>query len=39
MFEPLQPQRQKLPIAQYREQIVEILEHHQVLVLSGETGW
>jgi len=39
MFELLQPQRRSLPIAQYREQILEALDHHQVLVLSGETGW
>jgi len=39
MFESLQPQRQSLPISQYREQILETLDRHQVLVLSGETGW
>lgn len=35
---PLKQQRQTLPIATYRQQIVETLEQHQVLVLSGETG-
>ncbi|CAG7847697.1 ATP-dependent RNA helicase Dhx29; AltName: Full=DEAH box protein 29 [Serendipita indica DSM 11827] len=30
--------RQTLPIAAYRQEIIETLEHHQVLVLSGETG-
>lgn len=34
----IQPQRQKLPIAAYRQEIVDTLEKHQVLVLSGETG-
>jgi ATP-dependent RNA helicase DHX29 len=28
-----------LPIAEYREEIIQILENSQVLVLSGETGW
>ncbi|XP_006454441.1 hypothetical protein AGABI2DRAFT_182424 [Agaricus bisporus var. bisporus H97] len=31
-------QRESLPIAKYRNNIIEILEHNQVLVLSGETG-
>ncbi|KAJ8084151.1 hypothetical protein PM082_002918 [Marasmius tenuissimus] len=30
--------RNKLPIAQYRDEIINILEESQVLVLSGETG-
>jgi hypothetical protein len=34
-----QAQRRKLPISQYRDQIVDCLETSQVLVLSGETGW
>ncbi|KAJ3571585.1 hypothetical protein NP233_g3653 [Leucocoprinus birnbaumii] len=37
-YQEMLPQRQSLPIARYREQIVEMLEHNQVLVLSGETG-
>lgn len=37
-YQEMLPQRQSLPIAQYREHIVEMLEHNQVLVLSGETG-
>jgi hypothetical protein len=28
-----------LPIAQFRQEIVSTIEHSQVLVLSGETGW
>ncbi|GLB36275.1 putative P-loop containing nucleoside triphosphate hydrolase protein [Lyophyllum shimeji] len=31
-------QRNSLPIAEYRETIVQMLEQSQVLVLSGETG-
>ncbi|KZT74762.1 P-loop containing nucleoside triphosphate hydrolase protein [Daedalea quercina L-15889] len=31
-------QREQLPIAEYRNDIVEALETYQVLVLSGETG-
>jgi len=34
-----QEQRKQLPIFQYREKIIEMLEESQVLVLSGETGW
>ena len=32
-------QRNKLPIAPFRDEIVQKLETSQVLVLSGETGW
>lgn len=28
-----------LPIAAYRQSIIEMLEMSQVIVLSGETGW
>jgi len=35
----MQSQRNKLPIAQYRNEIMQQLETSQVLVLSGETGW
>ena len=35
----VQSQRLRLPIASYRDQIVQTLETSQVLVLSGETGW
>ena len=35
----VQSQRNKLPIAQYREEIIQTLDTSQVLVLSGETGW
>ncbi|KAI0318481.1 P-loop containing nucleoside triphosphate hydrolase protein [Amylostereum chailletii] len=31
-------ERNTLPIAQYRQSIVDTLEHSQVMVLSGETG-
>ncbi|ETW87318.1 hypothetical protein HETIRDRAFT_413634 [Heterobasidion irregulare TC 32-1] len=31
-------QRNQLPIAQYRDQIISTLESSQILVLSGETG-
>jgi ATP-dependent RNA helicase DHX29 len=34
----LKHQRQTLPIAAYRQHIVQTLEDNQVLVLSGETG-
>lgn len=34
-----QAQRNSLPIAKYREEIISILETSQVMVLSGETGW
>lgn len=34
-----QRQRTQLPIAQYRSEIIKMLEHSQVMVLSGETGW
>lgn len=35
----VQSQREKLPIARFRDEIVQKLETSQVLVLSGETGW
>jgi hypothetical protein len=35
----MQSERNKLPIAQYRNEIMQTLETAQVLVLSGETGW
>jgi ATP-dependent RNA helicase DHX29 len=35
----VQSQRENLPIARFRNEIVQILETSQVLVLSGETGW
>lgn len=34
-----QAQRNILPIAAYRNEIVMSLQQHNVLVLSGETGW
>lgn len=35
----VQSQRNRLPIAPFRNEIVQTLETSQVLVLSGETGW
>ncbi|KAF9456536.1 P-loop containing nucleoside triphosphate hydrolase protein [Collybia nuda] len=37
-YQEMLPQRNSLPIAQYRQEILQILERSQVLVLSGETG-
>ncbi|KAG5654782.1 hypothetical protein H0H81_003790 [Sphagnurus paluster] len=37
-YQEMLPQRNSLPIAAYREEIIQILEQSQVLVLSGETG-
>ncbi|KAI9445226.1 P-loop containing nucleoside triphosphate hydrolase protein [Lactarius indigo] len=38
LYKEMLSQRNKLPIAQYRDRIVECLGASQVLVLSGETG-
>ncbi|XP_037292738.1 probable ATP-dependent RNA helicase DHX35 [Manduca sexta] len=35
---PMESQRQKLPVFQYRNHILYLLEKHQTLVLIGETG-
>lgn len=35
---PLTAQRQKLPVFQYRNHILYLLEKYQTLVLIGETG-
>ncbi|TFK30567.1 pre-mRNA-splicing factor ATP-dependent RNA helicase prp22 [Coprinopsis marcescibilis] len=37
-YQEMLVQRNSLPIAHYRETIIDLLEHNQVLVLSGETG-
>lgn len=37
-YKDMLPQREKLPIARFRAEIVQTLEASQVLVLSGETG-
>ncbi|KAG6846024.1 hypothetical protein H0H87_011072 [Tephrocybe sp. NHM501043] len=37
-YQEMLTQRNKLPIAVYRDKILDILEQSQVLVLSGETG-
>ena len=34
----LAAQRQKLPIARYKDHILYLLEKHQVVVIVGETG-
>jgi hypothetical protein len=34
-----QYQRNRLPIARYRDEIISHLNQSQILVLSGETGW
>lgn len=35
----MQVHRNQLPIAAYRNEIINTLETSQILVLSGETGW
>ena len=35
---PLQTQRERLPIYNYRREILYLIEKHQVLILTGETG-
>ncbi|KAJ7446519.1 P-loop containing nucleoside triphosphate hydrolase protein [Mycena galericulata] len=37
-YQEMLAQRNLLPIAEYRNEIIQILEESQVLVLSGETG-
>ena len=37
-YQAMLPQRQSLPIASFRQQIIDTLETSQVVVLSGETG-
>jgi ATP-dependent RNA helicase DHX29 len=37
-YQTMLEQRQKLPIASFRQQIIETLDASQVVVLSGETG-
>ncbi|KAF8641157.1 hypothetical protein AX17_000792 [Amanita inopinata Kibby_2008] len=37
-YQKMLPQRQQLPISQYKQIILDMLETSQVLVLSGETG-
>ncbi|KAF8496667.1 P-loop containing nucleoside triphosphate hydrolase protein [Gautieria morchelliformis] len=37
-YQQMLAQRNSLPIAQYREEIISTLEKSQVMVLSGETG-
>lgn len=32
------PQRQSLPIYKFRQHILDVLDHNQIFVLSGETG-
>ncbi|CAG9573050.1 unnamed protein product [Danaus chrysippus] len=35
---PLESQRQKLPVFQYRNHILYLMEKYQTLILIGETG-
>ncbi|KAG8712172.1 hypothetical protein FRC09_020158, partial [Ceratobasidium sp. 395] len=37
-YQEMLPKRNELPIASFRSKIIESLDHHQVIVLSGETG-
>jgi ATP-dependent RNA helicase DHX29 len=37
-YQAMLPQRQSLPIASFRQQIIDTLEDSQIVVLSGETG-
>ncbi|CAN1305666.1 Pre-mRNA-splicing factor ATP-dependent RNA helicase DEAH1 [Linum perenne] len=37
-FEKLQEDRKTLPMYQYREELLEAIKNHQVLVIVGETG-
>jgi ATP-dependent RNA helicase DHX29 len=37
-YQAMLPQRQSLPIASFRQQIIDTLETSQIVVLSGETG-
>ncbi|GMF61622.1 unnamed protein product [Phytophthora fragariaefolia] len=32
------PQRESLPIASFKKQVVDMLSHHDVVLISGETG-
>ena len=34
----MKEKRHQLPISAYRDQILEVLQHHQVIIISGETG-
>lgn len=34
----MKKKRSDLPITAYREEILEIMKHNQVLIISGETG-
>lgn len=38
IYQSIQTQRQKLPIFNYRNHILYLLEKYQVLILVGETG-
>ncbi|KAG9124558.1 hypothetical protein FRC07_011145 [Ceratobasidium sp. 392] len=37
-YQEMLPKRNELPIASFRSKIIETLDHHQAIVLSGETG-
>ncbi|XP_018497404.1 probable ATP-dependent RNA helicase DHX35 [Galendromus occidentalis] len=35
---PLQTQKERLPIYNYRREVLYLIENHQVIILTGETG-
>lgn len=35
----MKDKRKDLPIAAYRQEILELVKKNQVLIISGETGW
>ncbi|KAG7394293.1 hypothetical protein PHYBOEH_005405 [Phytophthora boehmeriae] len=37
-FQSKLPQREGLPIASFKKQVIETLTHHDVILISGETG-
>lgn len=37
-FEKIQVARRDLPMFKYREQLLQAIEEHQILIIVGETG-
>ena len=37
-FEKIQVARKDLPMFKYREQLLQAIEEHQILIIVGETG-
>ena len=37
-FEKIQVARRDLPMFRYREQLLQAIEEHQILIIVGETG-